>query len=180
MKIRASSKHLLGWLAAILLLTMPILAGCSPDAVPVSDEPTPTAEASYPSPDNPTASPSPTEAPTDDAMRSEMPDLEYPGDQIEWVIENNQAAMVMFYSDNCPACRVMWQSIERVQPAYENRIVFISVSIDDPANIELVHAVGIRAIPTTFFLRDGESVDVTTGALPDDALRAALDRLLAP
>jgi thioredoxin 1 len=110
----------------------------------------------------------------------EMPVLDHPGDQIEWVINHRQPAMVLFHSNSCVACRVMEQTMARVQPDYAGRITFISVRTDDRANLDLVRSVGIRAIPTSFFLRDGESVDMTVGAMRDDALRATLDTLLTP
>ena len=70
--------------------------------------------------------------------------------------------------------------VHGLENKYEGRIDFLYLNIAVPRNDSAKKAFGFRATPH-FFLVDGGGVTQTSmqGIIPEDSLRAALDRLLS-
>jgi len=102
-----------------------------------------------------------------------------PGAQVDWVLRNQKAAMILFHSTNCKPCIVMDNLVQKVKGDYEPHLVFIDVITNDRSNMELIQQAQIRAIPTSIFLGESGKAKGFVGAMPEDALRAELDNLIS-
>ena len=77
----------------------------------------------------------------------------------------------------CKDCIALKPILERVMPAYADRIHFFGVSIDEAG--ELKDSLNVRKIPTIIFCKDGKEVG-TRLVEPNsqDAVTKAFDELL--
>jgi len=86
---------------------------------------------------------------------------------------------VLFHSRTCQSCIEIDAVAREVVPEYAGRVSFVDAITDDPSGMELASRLTFQFIPTSFFLRsDGTIVDMYTGVLDADAMRARLDDLL--
>ena len=85
--------------------------------------------------------------------------------------------MVDFWAVWCGPCRALAPIVEEVAKEYEGRAVVAKFDIEK--STELPAQLGIRAIPTILFFKNGEIVDRTTGLVNKKALAEKLDSLLA-
>lgn len=101
-----------------------------------------------------------------------------PAAQVDWVLQNGKPALILFHSTNCKPCIAMSALVESIRPAYEHQVVFIDVVTNDAANAALVRRVGIRSIPTTFFISSSGSGQGYIGLMKEEDVRTELDRIL--
>ena len=100
-----------------------------------------------------------------------------PAAQVDWILENGQPAMLLFRSTDCRPCIEMHRLVTKVRGDYERDVFFIDVIVSDTANYELIRRMGVRMIPTSFFVgRDGRAGQAI-GVLSEMDLRAALESL---
>jgi thiol-disulfide isomerase/thioredoxin len=121
--------------------------------------------------------PTPVAAPAVIAAKSDPMPTE-PAAQVEWILRNNQPAMVLFHSTNCKPCIAMTALVEQIRGDYEDRIVFIDVVTNEVANAALVRQAGIQAIPTTIFVTSSGEGRGHLGLMKEEDLRAELTKLL--
>lgn len=91
--------------------------------------------------------------------------MQYPG-----------AALVMFYSPECPHCRKLMPTVDRLAPAYAGRARIAKIDIDQ--NKAVAAQLSVGAVPTMIFVKKGTIVNRLTGVLPKKDLEDALDSLL--
>jgi len=101
-----------------------------------------------------------------------------PGEQVDWALRHNKPAMVLFHSTNCIPCKAMEQLVKKVRADYEPDLVFVDVITNDRANLALIQAAQIRAIPTSFFFSKSGKAKRVVGAMKEEAFRAELTNLL--
>lgn len=78
-------------------------------------------------------------------------------------------------------CQAMASVVHGLEKQYEGRIDFLYLNIADTANNEAKVRFGFVSTPHFFFLRaDGSPVDTLRGVVPEDSVRASLERLLSP
>ncbi|KAF7722383.1 Thioredoxin domain-containing protein 2 [Apophysomyces ossiformis] len=79
------------------------------------------------------------------------------------IIATNKFVVVDFHATWCGPCKLIAPLIKELADATENQhIVFLKVNVDDAA--EISQDVGIRAMPTFLFYKDGEKVNEIVGA----------------
>ncbi len=91
---------------------------------------------------------------------------------------STQPVLVDFWAPWCGPCKALTPVLERVATDYAGRFVLAKVNVDEEQ--EVAGAFGIRSIPTLVLFHQGQVVEQVTGVQPEAAVRAMLDRYVAP
>ena len=84
--------------------------------------------------------------------------------------------IVDFYATWCGPCKAIAPVLEKLATEYDGKIVIYKIDTDKEP--ELSAAFGIRSIPTLLFIPAHGTPQVAQGALPEEALRKAIDEFL--
>ena len=92
------------------------------------------------------------------------------------VIERSTEVPVLvdFWAPWCGPCKTLTPMLESLAEEYAGQFILAKVNIDDEA--PLAQAFGIQSVPTVLLVSEGRQVDGFQGALPEQALRAFLER----
>jgi thioredoxin 1 len=90
------------------------------------------------------------------------------------VNESPIPAVVDFYADWCPPCKMVSPILESLSTEYQGRVRFVKVNVDD--NQELSSKYGIMSIPTVMFFVGGEVQDAIVGAVPATTYREKIEK----
>lgn len=91
------------------------------------------------------------------------------------VLEASVPVLVDFYADWCGPCRMLAPTLQRLSAEFAGRAKIVKVDVD--AEPELASQFQVESIPTLVFIAGGKAVGKTTGLVPEEGLRQALDRL---
>ena len=94
----------------------------------------------------------------------------------EIVLGSDKPVMIDFWAEWCGPCRMVGPVVEEIHNDYTGKAVVAKVNVDENPNISMKF--GIRNIPTIVFLKNGELVDKSVGAVPRNVLTEKLDNLL--
>ncbi len=99
-------------------------------------------------------------------------------ENFQQVMEASFEAPVLldFWAGWCQPCQVLMPVLARLAEEYQGE--FLLGKLDTEEQQEIAAHFGIRSIPTVKLFRDGQPVDEFMGALPEQAVRAFLDRHL--
>ena len=95
----------------------------------------------------------------------------------EKALKSDKAVLVDFWAEWCGPCRMVGPIVEEIASEYGDKAVVGKLNVDD--NPEVAAKYGIRSIPTILFLKNGEVVDKSVGAVPKNALTDKLNAQLA-
>ena len=96
----------------------------------------------------------------------------------EKVIEQSKKIPVVvdFWATWCMPCVMLGPILEKLAKEYEGKFVLAKLNIDEARQTGQKY--GIMSIPCVKMFRDGKIVDEFVGALPEQSVKAWLDKIL--
>lgn len=94
----------------------------------------------------------------------------------ELALNSDQPVVVDFWAEWCGPCRMVGPIVEELSKEYDGKAIVGKANVDHHSEISMKY--GIRNIPTIIFLKNGELVDKSVGAVPKNILVEKLDALL--
>ncbi len=90
----------------------------------------------------------------------------------------NRPVLVDFWAPWCGPCRTLMPLLDRIADDYGGRFALAKVNTDEQQQV--AGQFGIRSIPTVMLFHQGKAVEQFVGVQPEPAIRALLDKYLAP
>ena len=81
---------------------------------------------------------------------------------------DSRLVIVDFWAVWCGPCRMLSPLLDEVEEEMADKIVVVKVNVDDADEVAARYR--IMNIPTLLFIKDGQIVDKTVGAMPKAAL----------
>jgi thioredoxin 1 len=84
------------------------------------------------------------------------------------LLQDSKLVIVDFWATWCGPCRMLSPILDEVEEEMADQISVVKVNVDDADEIAAQYR--IMSIPTLLFVKNGEIVDKTVGAMPKPAL----------
>ncbi|MEN6461475.1 MAG: thioredoxin family protein [Syntrophomonas sp.] len=98
---------------------------------------------------------------------------------IEQAKNNGESMWLLFHSTTCAPCVEMHKIFNQLQPAYQGKVRFIEIDVNDQVNIELNQAWKIQYVPTTFIINSkGQISYQNVGIIPVEDLKKELNKVV--
>jgi thioredoxin len=94
----------------------------------------------------------------------------------KWTFEGDLPCIVDFYADWCKPCKLIAPIMEELATEYKGKINVYKVNTEQQR--ELSSVFGIRSIPAVLFIPMEGQPQMSTGALPKESFKQAIDEFL--
>lgn len=102
--------------------------------------------------------------------------MDYETNPEEWIYKGDKPAIIDFYADWCKPCKLIAPIMEELAEEYKGQIYVYKV--DTQVERELASVFGIRSIPAVLFIPMEGKPQMSTGALPKETFKSAIDDFL--
>lgn len=92
------------------------------------------------------------------------------------ILAMGKPVVLDFWATWCGPCRKIAPDLEALAQEYEGRIIVGKCDVDE--NAELPAEYKVRNIPTVLFMKDGQVLDKTVGAVSKKDLQERFEKLL--
>ncbi|NQT77391.1 MAG: thioredoxin [Bacteroidetes bacterium] len=102
--------------------------------------------------------------------------MDYETNKEEWIYLGDKPAIIDFYADWCKPCKLIAPIMEELAEEYKGQIYVYK--IDTQVERELASIFGVRSIPAVLFIPMKGKPQMSTGALPKETFKSAIDDFL--
>ncbi len=102
--------------------------------------------------------------------------MDFETNKEEWVYLGDKPAIIDFYADWCKPCKLIAPIMDELAEEYKGQIYIYKV--DTQVERELASVFGIRSIPAVLFIPMEGQPQMSTGALPKETFKTAIDDFL--
>ena len=102
--------------------------------------------------------------------------LEVNKDNFDEIVNGDKPVMLDFWAEWCGPCRMVGPIVDELATEYEGKAIIGKVNVDNEQ--ELAAKFGVRSIPTILFVKGGEVVEKSVGAVPKAQLEDILARVI--
>jgi thioredoxin 1 len=93
------------------------------------------------------------------------------------ILQHKGVAVVDFFADWCSPCRFLGPIIEKLSEEYSSNPAVKFVKLDVDAARQTAMKLGIRAIPTVIYFKDGAEAHRALGVQPAGDIKAKVESL---
>lgn len=102
--------------------------------------------------------------------------MDFETNKDKWVYRGDKPAIIDFYADWCKPCKLIAPIMEELAQEYKGQLYVYKV--DTQVERELASIFGIRSIPAVLFIPMEGQPQMSTGALPKETFKNAIDEFL--
>ena len=93
------------------------------------------------------------------------------------LLQDNEKVIAKFGADWCGPCKVLGNTLANMKEDTLNGAVIAEVDVSDDALINVIDKFNIRGIPALIFIKNGEEVARTTGAITEKEITETIAKL---
>ena len=102
--------------------------------------------------------------------------MDFETNKEQWIYRGDKPAVIDFYADWCKPCKLIAPIMDELAEEYKGQIYIYKV--DTQVERELASVFGIRSIPAVLFIPMEGKPQMSTGALPKETFKSAIDDFL--